>query len=148
MAARPTALEAATKALVHRDRSAASLVAYLERRGTAPEEAAHAVERLREAGYVDDGRYAGARAVALAGRGYGDDAVRFELERDGVAQDDVEAALAALPAERERALGMVGVSSSAAAAIRRLAARGFSADSIEAALAALPPGAVGEVDAS
>jgi SOS response regulatory protein OraA/RecX len=143
MPLRPTALEAATKALVHRDRSAASLTAYLEQRGTAPEEAADAVERLRQAGYVDDGRYASARAETLAARGYGDDAVRFELERDGVGAEEVEAALAALPPERERALRLVGAAASSPAALRRLAAKGFSPDSVEAALATLhtEPGA-------
>src|SRR5205823_10954302 len=82
--AHPTALEAATKALARRDRSAADLTAYLERRGTGAEDAATAVERLRQAGYVDDARYATARAEVLAERGYGDEAVRFELGRNGL----------------------------------------------------------------
>lgn len=137
MKPRPTALEAATKALVRRDRSAADLTAYLERRGTAPDEATVAVGRLQQAGYVDDGRYAGARAEGLAARGYGDDAVRFELERDGVAAEQVEAALAALTPERERALALVGRAKAPQAAVRRLAAKGFSADSVEAASVAV-----------
>ena len=138
MAARPTPLEVAAKALAHRDRSAANLTAYLEQRGAAPEEASRAVARLREAGYVDDARYASARAEALAERGYGDEAVRFELEQDGVSPDDVDAALAPLGPERERALSVLRAAKTPAAAIRRLAAKGFSGDSIEAALAALP----------
>jgi len=133
--ARPTALEAATKALARRDRSAADLTAYLERRGTAPEEAGRAVERLREAGYVNDARYALARAEVLAGRGFGDAAVRFVLERDGVAADEVEAALATLIPERERALELLHLAKTPPAAVRRLAAKGFSAESIEAAVA-------------
>src|SRR5215468_10018796 len=138
MAARPNALEAAAKALAHRDRSAANLTAYLERHGTAPEEASRAVERLQEAGYVDDARYASSRAQALAGRGYGDEGVRFELERDGVQPDEIDAALASLPPERERALSLVRAARAPAAAIRRLVAKGFSHDTIEAVLAALP----------
>src|SRR5262249_24473062 len=138
MAARPTALEAAAKALAHRDRSAASLTAYLERHGAAPEEASRPLERLQEAGYVDDARYASSPAQMLAGRGYGNDGVRFELERDGVQAAEIAAGLASLPPERERALSLARVARAPTAAIRRLAAKGFSRDSIEAALAALP----------
>jgi regulatory protein len=138
MAARPTPLEVAAKALAHRDRSAANLTAYLERHGAAPEEASRAVERLQEAGYVDDARYASSRAAVLAGRGYGDEAVRFELEREDVSPDDVDAALASLQPERERALSLLRAAKTPPAAIRRLAAKGFSRDSIEAALAAVP----------
>jgi regulatory protein len=138
MAAHSTALEAAAKALAHRDRSAANLTAYLERHGAAPEEASRAVAQLQEAGYVDDARYASSRAQALAGRGYGDEGVRFELERDGVHADEIDAAVASLPPERERALSLVRAAKARTAAIRRLAAKGFSRDSIEAALAALP----------
>ena len=138
MAARPNALEAAAKALARRDRSAANLTAYLERHGTAPEEASQAVTRLQEAGYVDDARYASSRAQTLAGRGYGDEGVRFELERDGVQPEEIDAALASLAPERERAVSLVRAARAPTAAIRRLAAKGFSRDSIEAALAALP----------
>jgi regulatory protein len=135
MTPRPTALEAATKVLARRDRSAADLTAYLERRGTAADEAATAVERLRQAGYVNDARYATARAGVLADRGYGDEAVRFELEREGLAADEIEAALATLAPERERALELLRRAKSPLAAIRRLAAKGFGADSLESALA-------------
>jgi regulatory protein len=146
MAARPTPLEVAAKALAHRDRSAANLTAYLEQRGAAPEEASRAVARLQEAGYVDDARYASARAETLAERGYGDEAVRFELGRDGVSPDDVDAALTSLGPERERALGVLRTAKTPAAALRRLVAKGFSSDSIEAALAALPAAEAHEPD--
>ena len=96
-----------------------------------------AVDRLRAAGYVDDGASRALARVALAGRGYGDDVIRFELERDGVAAEEIEAALASLAPERERALALVGRAKVPGAAIRRLAAKGFSAESIEAALAAV-----------
>jgi SOS response regulatory protein OraA/RecX len=133
---RPTALEAAARALARRDRSAADLAAYLERHGTAPDEAGRAVERLREAGYVNDARFAVARAETLAGRGYGDAAVRRELERDGVGGDEIDAALAALAPERERALGLLAGARTPLAGLRRLAAKGFGPDSLEAAAAA------------
>jgi regulatory protein len=135
MTSRPTALEAAAKALARRDRSAADLTAYLERRGTPAEDAATAVERLQQAGYVNDGRYAATRAEVLAERGYGDEGVRFELERDGLGTDEIAAALAALAPERERALELLRRAKSPLAGVRRLAAKGFAADSLEAALA-------------
>ena len=135
MRARPTALEAATKALARRDRSAATLTAYLEQRGAAPEDAACAVERLREAGYVNDARYATERAEALAARGFGDAAVRLDLERDGVGPDEIERALAALAPERERALRLLRTAKTPLAGLRRLVAKGFGADSLEAAAA-------------
>jgi SOS response regulatory protein OraA/RecX len=146
MATRPTPLEVAAKALAHRDRSAANLTAYLARHGAAPEEAGQAVERLRQAGYVDDGRYASSRAKALARRGYGDEAVRFDLEQDGVSPDDAGAALASLRPERERALSLLRAGKGSPAAIRRLGAKGFSRDSIESALAALPDDETAEPD--
>lgn len=135
MTGRPTALEAATKALARRDRAAADLVAYLERRGAAPDEASAAVERLREAGYVNDARYASTRAERLAARGFGDAAVRHELERDGVAAEEIDAALAELPPERERALAVLRQAKTPLAGVRRLAAKGFSTESIEVAAA-------------
>ena len=133
-----SALEAATAALAQRDRSAAGLAAYLERRGTTPEDAARAVERLAEAGYVDDTRYAFRRAEVLVGRGHGDASIRFDLERDGVDCEVVDAVLAALEPERERALALLRRAQSPLAGVRRLGAKGFSADAIESALAALP----------
>ena len=72
--------------------------------------------------------------------------MRYDLERDGVSADDVEAALASLRPERERALSLLRVARTQPAAIRRLGAKGFSHDSIEAALAALPDEAVPGVD--
>jgi regulatory protein len=135
--ARSTALEDATKALARRDRSAADLTAYLERRGAAADEASVAVGRLRDAGYVDDARYAAARAATLAARGYGDEAIRFELVGAGVGEDDVDAALATLEPEHERAASLLAAAKQPQAMLRRLTAKGFSAESLEPALAAL-----------
>jgi regulatory protein len=133
----PSALEAATAALARRDRSAADLVAYLERRGSTPEDAAEAVERLEAAGYVDDARYARRRAEVLAERGYGDDGIRCELTREGVGAEESDAAVAELVPERERAVAELRRARSPRAAARRLATKGFSADAIEAAATAV-----------
>jgi len=132
---RAEALGAATRALARRDRSVVGLADYLARRGVGRKERAAAVNRLADIGYLDDARFALGRARSLAERGYGDDAVRFELEREGVAADRIDAAVAGLAGERERALSVLRGSRSALAGIRKLAAKGFSADSIEAAAA-------------
>ena len=136
MAPEPSPLEQATAALARRDRSAAGLVAYLERRGTPREDATRAVARLTQAGYVDDARFALRRAEVLAERGHGDAPIRYALAREGVAADDVELALRELTPERERAVDLLRGDAPRLRAIRRLAAKGFAADSIEAALAA------------
>jgi regulatory protein len=132
---RAEALGAATRALARRDRSVVGLADYLARRGVGRKERVEAVDRLADIGYLDDARFALGRARSLAERGYGDDAVRFELEQEGVAAERIDAAVAGLAAERERALAVLRGSGSALAGIRKLAAKGFSADSIEAAAA-------------
>jgi regulatory protein len=132
---RAEALDAATRALARRDRSVVGLADYLARRGVGRKERAEAVDRLADIGYLDDARFSRDRARSLAERGYGDEAVRFELERDGVPTEQVDAAVASLAAERERALAVLRGSRSALTGIRKLAAKGFSAYSIEAAAA-------------
>ena len=133
---RAEALGAATRALARRDRSVVGLGEYLARRGVGRKERADAVERLGDLGYLDDARFAAGRARSLAERGYGDDAVRFELEREGVAPDRIEAAVAGLAPEHERAVALVRAARAPLSGIRRLAAKGFSADAIEFAVAA------------
>jgi SOS response regulatory protein OraA/RecX len=134
---RATALEQAAAALARRDRSAAALVAYLEERGVGEGEAAEAVERLRLAGYVDDGRLAALRAETLARRGHGDAAIRADLERLQVDSDAIESALASLEAEAGRARRVAESLGPTLATARKLARKGFSGDSIDAALAGL-----------
>lgn len=95
------AFAVATRALRHADRSRAELEERLAKRGFAEGERSAALDRLVELGWLDDGRTAGLRAAALADRGYGNAYIRADLERRGL---PVEAALAALEAERERAL--------------------------------------------
>jgi regulatory protein len=95
------AFDVATRALRHADRSRAELEERLAKRGFDEGERSAALDRLVELGWLDDGRTAGLRAAALADRGYGDAYIRADLERRGL---PVEAALAALEAERERAL--------------------------------------------
>jgi regulatory protein len=137
---RDGALTTATRALARRERSAATLAAHLEESGVAPRERAATLGVLERAGYVDDARFAGLRAAALATRGYGDAAIRFDLEQQGVAAGPAGAALAALEPEADRAAALLARRGVSAAALRRLAARGFGEDAIESALAAFGGG--------
>src|SRR5205807_79864 len=71
--------------------------------GVADEVRADALDQLERVGYVDDSRFAAARAAALAGRGYGDAWIRHDLAEHGVGVEESAAALAGIAAEAERA---------------------------------------------
>ena len=93
------------------------------------------IAELREAGLVDDGRFAQERARVLAERGKGDAAIRFELERAGVGAPDVEQALGSLESERERASRLISRRGAGPATARLLAGRGFDEDVVAALVA-------------
>jgi len=128
-------LQLAAAALVRRDLSPAALAAKLEAQGVGADDAAHAVERLRAAGYVHEDRFALARAEQLAERGWGDAGIRHDLVRQGCAAEAIESAFAALEPEVERARALVARLGSGPKTARRLAAKGFCDESLEAALA-------------
>ncbi len=137
---RVEALDIGTRALARRDRSTASVSALLARRGVAPVDRVEALAALEEARYLDDHRFARSRAAALAARGYGDAAIRFDLEGQGLPPESIAMALESLLAEGERARAFVARTEPSVKTVRRLAARGFSAESIEAVLGdAAPP---------
>lgn len=98
---------------------------------------ADALETLERVGYVDDTRFAAARADSLAGRGFGDEAIRELLAGDGVGPEAVEAALAGLESEADRARALaerLGRTPKAAAQLQR---KGFGPDAVEAAFGSL-----------
>jgi SOS response regulatory protein OraA/RecX len=123
----------ALRALRQRDLAVAELDARLGRAGFSEEERSAAVGRLAAVGLVDDARLAASRAETLGARGHGDAAIRWDLERRGVGPEEVEAALARLEPERERALRIVAERGSGAATARFLARRGFEEDAVAAA---------------
>lgn len=130
---RARALGAAGRVLARRDLSEQRLRERLIRAGIAPAGTEEAVGTLRRAGLVDDERFALARALALAERGLGDAAIRFDLERQGVPAAALEAALAALEPERDRAERIVARRGGGPTTARYLARRGFGEEVIEAA---------------
>ena len=85
---------------------------------------------VERAGLVDDDRLAARRAAALAARGAGDELVRFDLERRGIAEDVADRAVAALEPEADRVKRIVAARGGGARTARYLAGRGFAAESI------------------
>jgi len=129
------ALDAAARALARRDRSEAGVLEVLQRKGVAEDEAVEAVETLKRLGAVDDERFAEAGAASLAERGYGDSAIAFRLEREGLSRELTERAVSALEPETERARQLIDRRGATAKTARWLASRGFARDSVEAAIA-------------
>jgi regulatory protein len=135
---RSDAFELAVRGLRHRDRTAADVDARLAQAGIDEDERRVTVEQLQRLGYVDDARFAASRARALAERGQGDEAIRFDLRRQGVGEEDAEAALGALEGERTRAEAIVAARGRSPATARFLARRGFAQEAVEAAVAPDP----------
>lgn len=131
---RAEALEVATRALRSRDLSRRRLAELLERAAVPPAAAAESLGALTRAGLVDDARVARMRALALAGRGYGDEAIRHRLGEEGLEPEPVEEAVAGLGPELERALRLIERRGAGPRTARYLTARGFGEEAVEAAL--------------
>jgi regulatory protein len=131
---RTRAVETALRAVSSREQTAAEIDRRLRQRGFAPGLREETLSRLEHVGLVDDERYAMRRAESLSERGYGDEAIRWRLERDGVACETVAKAVAALPPERLRARLVVAACGPGLRTARELARRGFGEDAVEEAL--------------
>lgn len=128
---RSEALDVALRALRYRDHSRRRLEQRLEQRGTPAEAREDALEALARAGLVDDSRVAAGRAEALAERGYGDAAIRFALEAEGLPEVDIVEALSGLEPEAERARRWLAARGETLKTVRWLAAKGFDAATLE-----------------
>ena len=128
---RAEALGVAMRALRYRDQSRRRLEERLSRRGMRTEAQEDALAALEQAGLVDDGRVASARAEALAARGHGDAAIRFKLEGEGLAAELVAEALAGVEPEAVRAGKLLDRRGRGPASVRWLASRGFDAGTLE-----------------
>jgi regulatory protein len=140
---RLAALQTATTALQRRDRSAHELELRLDERGVAPVERDRTLATLRSAGFVDDGRFARERARTLAARMSGDALIRDDLERRGIDPDEIDAALAGLEPEAERAAAVVSQRGQGAKTARYLASRGFGEDAVALSVAGEDDATVG-----
>jgi SOS response regulatory protein OraA/RecX len=131
----PGAVDAALRALRHRDLSATDLEHRLAAKGYDEMERADALATLQRTGLQDDRRFAESRAESLAARGAGDALVRHELVRAGVDDELVAEAIALLEPEHERALRIAERRGHGPKTARYLSGKGFSDDSIGAVVA-------------
>jgi regulatory protein len=129
-------IDIAARALRHRDRSRRDVEERLARAGFDEGRRGEALDRLERVGYIDDQRFAGARAAALANRGYGDGWIRHELAGHGVSPEAISEAIAALSPEAERAAAHVDRLGRSPKTGAFLARKGFGDDALEAALGA------------
>jgi SOS response regulatory protein OraA/RecX len=128
---RSEALAVALRALRYGDYSRSKLETRLQGRGAPSGARQDALETLERAGLVDDARVAASRAQVLAGRGFGDTAIRFSLGQEGLAAEVVEEALAALEPEPDRARRLLAERGGTAKTLRWLAAKGFDAGTLD-----------------
>jgi len=91
---------------------------------------------LERAGLLDDARRAAGRAGVLAARARGNEAIRWELEQEGIAAELVEIAISGLPPEATRAVEVIARRGRSVATARYLAQRGFGEDVVALAVAA------------
>jgi regulatory protein len=129
------AVDAALRALRHRDRSAAQIERHLEARGIARGAGSEALARLARTGIVDDRRFAERRAAALADRGAGDALIRHDLAGAGVDSELIGDAIGGLESESARVDRIVARRGASAKTARYLAAKGFAADVVHAVIA-------------
>ena len=130
---RAEALAVAGRALRRQDLSERGIAERLARASVAPATAEESLAVLSRAGLVDDARFARTRAASLADRGYGNAAIRYDLERRGVGPEPIREALGTLEHESERARRLVERRGPGAATARYLAAKGFGEEALEAA---------------
>ena len=134
------ALAAAGRVLRRRDVSSRALDERLARSGVSAGARAQAVSALVEAGAVDDRRLAQRRAAFLSDRGWGDEGIRARLESEGLAPEVIDAAIAQLPPEADRAAHVAAKAGDARKAWGLLARRGFDPETIAEVVAALDEG--------
>jgi regulatory protein len=148
----PKAKEAALRLLAVRARSRSELERRLAQRGFAERDIAAALDRLSEAGLVDDAAFAAAYAESRSGRGADSRVIAAELRDRGVAPKLAERAAEAAAPVDERAERCLEVAAARLARMeglapevrfRRLAAyldrRGYPPDLIDAVLTELVP---------
>ncbi len=129
------AVEAALRALHHRDRSAAQLDRRLEASGVEEGDRRRALELLERTGLVDDRRFAESRAASLAARGAGDALIRHDLAQAGVDEGVIADALSALESEHDRAGRIAARRGPSAKTARYLVGKGFAEEVVHSVIA-------------
>lgn len=99
---REKALQTAASVLEYRQRSARALYERLLEKGCAEEDAAWAVARLKELGYLNDREYARMLVRDLSARGYGAGRIRMALREKKLEPEDAEAAMETYVTDEDR----------------------------------------------
>lgn len=147
-----TPAQRALSLLVRREHSGQELTRKLLARGIAEEDAVAAVDKMAQAGWQDDARFACSLARTRASAGYGPLRIRVELASHGLDSETIAAAFAALAETgaddwptraRELVRRRFGVTADLAMVAQRKAAdfllrRGFDSDSVRAAIRSPP----------
>jgi regulatory protein len=137
----------AVRLLARREHSARELKRKLEQRGIAEDEAASTVEKLNQAGWQSDERYAEMLVRSRISQGYGPVRIEAELEQAGVDGERIAAALGnaaadwtalAAEAQRRHFSALPKTSAERARQYRYLAGRGFDSSQISMALKGAP----------
>jgi regulatory protein len=139
-----TATQRALGLLVRREHSRKELSRKLAARGVESEEAQAAIDKLSEAGWQDDARFAELLVRSRAASGYGPVHVRAELRMHGLDSDAVAAAMDSFDGDwnaiaRDLVRRRLGAQGAKDPAQERKAAdlllrRGFAMDQVRAAL--------------
>lgn len=89
----PTPVQRALGLLTRREHSRLELARKLQQRGVEREEAASVIDKLADAGWQDDARFAESLVRNRAGSGYGPAYIRAELGTHGLGSEVVSAAM-------------------------------------------------------
>ena len=87
------ALAVAAACLNYKNRSSRKLYDKLLEKGIEPEDAEHAIERLRDFGYLNDGEYALTVLRSGMAKGWGKDRIRRKMQEEKLTEQTIEQAL-------------------------------------------------------
>ena len=102
MQEREKALAAAAAVLNYKNRSSRKLYDKLLEKGIKPEDAEHAIERLRDFGYLDDGEYALTVLRSGMAKGWGKDRIRRKMQEEKLTEQTIEQALEQYTLDEDR----------------------------------------------
>ena len=102
MQEREKALAAAAAVLNYKNRSSRKLYDKLLEKGIKPEDAEHAIERLRDFGYLDDGEYALTVLRSGMAKGWGKDRIRRKMQEEKLTEQIIEQALEQYTLDEDR----------------------------------------------
>ena len=97
----PFAMEKAVALLASRARTEKEVADALLQNAYPEQIVARVIAQLHEAGYLDDGDFAGQWAASRTARGLGERRIRMELRQKGVDPDTIERALSAVNEEKQ-----------------------------------------------